>query len=95
MKLKALKPTESMTANQIRPFIKKKAKPPIAKYLPYLFFLKIFFNFDNENINQTAACLIESLTLPLSKPMTFTFTSSPSFTTSVTFATLLSASSDI
>ena len=32
MKLKALKPTENMTANQIRPFIKKKAKPPIAKY---------------------------------------------------------------
>ena len=44
MKLKALKPTENMTANQIRPFIKKKAKPPIAKYLPYLFFDKIFFN---------------------------------------------------
>ena len=41
MKLKALKPTENMTANQIRPFIKKKAKPPIAKYLPYLFFNKI------------------------------------------------------
>ena len=51
MKLKALKPTENMIANQIRPFIKKKAKPPIAKYLPYLFFDKIFFNFDNENIN--------------------------------------------
>ena len=51
MKLKALKPTENMTANQIRPFIKKKEKLPIAKYLPYLFFVKIFFNFDNENIN--------------------------------------------
>ena len=50
MKLKALKPTENMTANQIRPFIKKKAKPPIAKYLPYLFFDKIFLNFDNESI---------------------------------------------
>ena len=95
MKLKALKPTENMTANQIRPFIKKKAKPPIAKYFPYLFFDKIFLNFDNENINYTAACFIDSLTLPLSKPITFTFTSSPSFTTSVTFATLLSASSDI
>mgnify|MGYP006236192833 FL=1 len=51
MKLKALKPTENMTANQIRPFIKKNAKPPIAKYLPYLFLGKIFLNFDNENIN--------------------------------------------
>ena len=49
MKLKALKPTENMTANQIRPFIKKKAKPPIAKYLPYLFFDKIFLNFDKVN----------------------------------------------
>ena len=29
----------------------KKAKPPTAKYFPYLFFVKIFFNFDNENIN--------------------------------------------
>ena len=51
MKLKALKPTENMTANQIRPLIKKKAKPPTAKYFPYLFFVKIFFNFDNKNIN--------------------------------------------
>ena len=51
MKLKALKPTEIMIANHIRPFIKKKAKPPIAKYFPYLFFDKIFLNFDNENIN--------------------------------------------
>ena len=51
MKLKALKPTENMTANHIRPFIKKNVKPPIAKYFPYLFFEKIFFNFDNENIN--------------------------------------------
>ena len=95
MKLKALKPTEKITANQMRPFIKKNAKPPIAKYFPYLVFDKIFLNFDNENINYTAACLIDSLTLPLSKPITFTFTSSPSFTTSVTLATLLSASSEI
>ena len=51
MKLKALKPTENITANHIRPFIKKKAKPPIAKYFPYLVFHKIFLNFDNENIN--------------------------------------------
>ena len=51
MKLKALKPTENMTANQIRPFIKKNAKPPIAKHLAYLFFDKIFLNFDSENIN--------------------------------------------
>ena len=51
MKLKALKPTENITANQIRPFIKKKVNPPIAKYLPYLFFDKIFLNFDNDNIN--------------------------------------------
>ena len=51
MKLKALKPTENITANHIRPFIKKKAKPPIAKYFLYLFFDKIFLNFDNENIN--------------------------------------------
>ena len=51
MKLKALKPTENMTANQISPFIKKNAKPPIAKYLPYLFLGKIFLNFNNENIN--------------------------------------------
>ena len=51
MKLKALKPTEKITANQIRPFIKKNAKPPIAKYLPYLFLDKIFLNFDNENIS--------------------------------------------
>ena len=51
MKLKALKPTENITANQIRPFTKKNAKPPIAKYFPYLFFDKIFLNFDNENIN--------------------------------------------
>ena len=51
MKLKALKPTEKITANQIRHFIKKNAKPPIAKYLPYLFLDKIFLNFDNENIN--------------------------------------------
>ena len=51
MKFKALKPTENITANHIRPFIKKKAKPPIAKYFPYLFFDKIFLNFDNENIS--------------------------------------------
>ena len=51
MRLKALKPTENMTANQISPFIKKKAKPPMAKYLLYLFLDKIFFNFDKENIN--------------------------------------------
>ena len=51
MKLKALKPTENKTANHTRPFIKKNAKPPIAKYFPYLFFDKIFFNFDNKNIN--------------------------------------------
>ncbi len=51
MKLKALKPTENITANQISPFIKKNAKPPIAKYLPYLFFNKIFLNFDNDNID--------------------------------------------
>ena len=51
MKLKALKPTENITANHIRPFIKKNANPPIAKYLPYLFFDKIFLNFDNENID--------------------------------------------
>ena len=51
MKLKVLKPTENIIANQIRPFIKKKAKPPIAKYLLYLFFDKIFLNFDNDNIN--------------------------------------------
>ena len=51
MKLKALKPTENITANQIRPFIKKNAKPPIAKYLAYLFFDRIFLNFDKENIN--------------------------------------------
>ena len=51
MKLKALKPTENITTNQIRPFIKKNAKPPIAKYLPYLFFDKKFLNFDKENIN--------------------------------------------
>ena len=43
----------------------------------------------------SAACFIESFTLPLSKPITLTFTSSPSLTTSVTLATLLSASSDI
>ena len=51
MKLRALKPTEKITANQIRPFIKKNAKPPIAKYFPYLFFDKIFLNFDKENID--------------------------------------------
>ena len=51
MKLKALKPTEKITANQMRPFIKKNAKPPIAKYFPYLFFNIIFLNFDKENIN--------------------------------------------
>ena len=51
MKLKALRPKENMIANQIRPFIKKNAKPPIAKYLPYLFLEKKFLNFDNENIN--------------------------------------------
>ena len=51
MKLKALKPTENITANQIRPFIKKNAKPPIAKHLAYLFFDKIFLSFDKENIN--------------------------------------------
>ena len=95
MKLKALKPTENITANQIRPFTKKNAKPPMAKYLLYLFLDKMFLNFVISNINQTAACLIDNLTLPLSKPMTFTFTLSPSLTTSVTFATLLSASSDI
>ena len=50
MKLRALKPTEKITANQIRPFIKKNAKPPIAKYFPYLFFDIIFLNLDNENI---------------------------------------------
>ena len=38
---------------------------------------------------------MESLTLPLSKPTTFTETSSPSFTTSPTFSTLLAASSEI
>ena len=47
MKLNALKPTEKITANQMRPFIKKNAKPPIAKYFPYLFFKKIFLIFDN------------------------------------------------
>ena len=36
MKLKALKPTENMTANQIRPFIKKNIKPPSTKIPPYL-----------------------------------------------------------
>jgi len=51
MKLKALKPTENIIASQIRPFMKKKVKPPITKYLPYLFFFKIFLNFDNDNIN--------------------------------------------
>ena len=51
MKLKALKPTENMTANQTRPFIKKNAKPPIAKYLLYLFLEKKFLNFDNDNID--------------------------------------------
>ena len=51
MKLKALKPTENITANQMRPFTKKKAKPPTAKYLTYLFFDKIFLNFVNSNIN--------------------------------------------
>ncbi len=51
MKLKALKPTENMTANQISPFIKKKAKPPITKYLLYLFLVKIFLNFVTSNIN--------------------------------------------
>ena len=51
MRLKALKPKENMTANQIRPFIKKKAKPPIAKYLPNLFLDKIFLNFVTSNIN--------------------------------------------
>ena len=51
MKLKALKPTENMTTNQIRPLIKKNAKPPLANYFPYLFLDKIFLNFDNENIN--------------------------------------------
>ncbi|SVB93809.1 uncharacterized protein METZ01_LOCUS246663 [marine metagenome] len=35
------------------------------------------------------------MTLPLSKPITLTVTSSPSFTTSVTLATLLGASSDM
>ena len=43
MKLKALKPTENMTANQIRPFIKKKAKPPIAKYFPVFVFCENIF----------------------------------------------------
>ncbi len=43
----------------------------------------------------SAACFMESLTLPLSKPITLTFTSSPSLTTSVTFSTLLGASSEI
>ena len=38
---------------------------------------------------------IESLTFPLSNPTTFTETSSPSFTTSPTFATLFAASSEI
>jgi hypothetical protein len=47
------------------------------------------------NIYYSVACFIESLTLPLSKPITLTFTSSPSLTTSVTLATLLSASSEI
>ena len=42
MKLKALKPTENITANQIRPFTKKNAKPPMAKYLLYLFLDKMF-----------------------------------------------------
>ena len=51
MKLKALKPTENITANHIRPFIKKNAKPPIARYLTYFFLDKIFLNFDKENIN--------------------------------------------
>ena len=51
MKLKALSPTENITANHIRPLMKKNAKPPIAKYLPYLFFDKIFLNFDKDNID--------------------------------------------
>ena len=49
--VKSAKTNRNMTANQIRPFIKKNAKPPIAKYLAYLFFDKIFLNFDKENIN--------------------------------------------
>jgi len=51
MKLKALKPTEKITANQIRPFTKKNAKPPMAKYLLYLFLDKMFLNFVISNIN--------------------------------------------
>ena len=51
MKLKALSPTENITANHIRPLMKKNAKPPIAKYLLYLFFDKIFLNFDKDNID--------------------------------------------
>ena len=46
-------------------------------------------------LKQQLVCLIDSLTLPLSKPITLTVTSSPSLTTSVTFSTLLGASSDI
>ena len=50
---------------------------------------------NNDFIIYTAACLIDNLTLPLSKPITLTFTASPSLTTSVTLATLLSASSEM
>ena len=46
-----------------------------------------------KNVILMLASLI--VTLPLSKPITLTFTSSPSFTTSVTLPTLLSANSEI
>jgi hypothetical protein len=73
--------------------IQKKLVYPLYKKPPELSFqgLRILI----KAINYSAACFIESFTLPLSKPITLTFTSSPSLTTSVTLATLLSASSEI
>ena len=58
MKLKALKPTENNNTSQIRPFIKKKAKPPTTKYFPYLFFISVFFILVNEDIKLIRQLLV-------------------------------------
>ena len=85
---KSRKDSSLMKKPKLSPKEKRKAKREKKNVLYNLFSLKL-------KIYHSAACFIESLTFPLSKPITLTFTSSPSFTTSVTLATLLSASSEI
>jgi len=46
-----LKPATKKTPSQIKPFIKKKTKPPKRKYLPHLLFDRKIFNLDINDMN--------------------------------------------